>query len=193
MRSDKTVFTTGDVARICNVAPRTVSKWFDSGQLRGYRIPGSKDRRIPLEQLIRFMRAHGIPLGELEGGQTRVLILDTEWTFRDTLQAALADAGYDVHAADSAFEAGAYVQETKPHILLVDMSLPDVAAKPLMRFVHALDQANTPHVIAMRLGLTESEGQGLLQAGLDGFLAKPFEVRDLVAQIESLVASHANV
>ena len=33
------VFTTGQVAKICKVAPRTVSKWFDSGRLKGYRIP----------------------------------------------------------------------------------------------------------------------------------------------------------
>ena len=44
----KTIFTTGQVAKICKVAPRTVSKWFDSGRLRGYRIPGSQDRRIPV-------------------------------------------------------------------------------------------------------------------------------------------------
>ena len=54
MAKGKNVLTTGDVAKICNVAPRTVSKWFDSGKLRGYRIPGSKDRRIPLNELIRF-------------------------------------------------------------------------------------------------------------------------------------------
>ena len=62
----KKVFTTGQVAKICKVAPRTVSKWFDSGRLRGYRIPGSQDRRIPREQLIRFLKEHGMPLGELE-------------------------------------------------------------------------------------------------------------------------------
>ena len=55
----KKVFTTGQVAKICKVAPRTVSKWFDSGRLRGYRIPGSQDRRIPREQLIRFLKEHG--------------------------------------------------------------------------------------------------------------------------------------
>ena len=60
------VFTTGQVAKICKVAPRTVSKWFDSGRLKGYRIPGSQDRRIPREQLIRFLKEHGMPLGELE-------------------------------------------------------------------------------------------------------------------------------
>ena len=43
---EKEVLTTGEVAKICNVAARTVSKWFDSGQIEGYRIPGSKDRRI---------------------------------------------------------------------------------------------------------------------------------------------------
>ena len=61
----KKVFTTGQVAKICKVAPRTVSKWFDSGRLKGYRIPGSQDRRIPREQLIRFLKEHGMPLGEL--------------------------------------------------------------------------------------------------------------------------------
>ena len=60
----RTIFTTGQVAKICKVAPRTVSKWFDSGRLRGYRIPGSQDRRIPREHLIRFLKEHGMPLGE---------------------------------------------------------------------------------------------------------------------------------
>src|SRR5947199_7093143 len=72
----KDVLTTGEVAKICNVAPRTVSKWFDSGALHGYRIPGSKDRRIPLTQLIRFMKQHGNPPNGLMTGQTRGMIVD---------------------------------------------------------------------------------------------------------------------
>jgi len=60
-----TVFTIGQVAKICKVASRTVSKWFDSGRLRGYRIPGSQDRRIPREHLIRFLKEHGMPLDVL--------------------------------------------------------------------------------------------------------------------------------
>lgn len=56
------IFTTGQVAKICNVFPRTVCKWFDSGRLRGYRIPGSQDRRIPREHLLRFLREHGLAI-----------------------------------------------------------------------------------------------------------------------------------
>ena len=72
---EKDVLTTGEVAKICNVASRTVSKWFDSGQLRGYRIPGSKDRRIPVNSLVKFMKSHGIPMDGLMSGSTRVLIV----------------------------------------------------------------------------------------------------------------------
>ena len=75
---DKDVLTTGEVAKVCNVAARTVSKWFDSGQLHGYRIPGSKDRRIPVSSLTQFMRAHGIPMDGLMAGQTRVLVADDD-------------------------------------------------------------------------------------------------------------------
>ena len=57
----KKVFTTGQVSKIANVAPRTVSKWFDSGKLKGYRIPGSQDRRIPRANLIEFLDEHGMP------------------------------------------------------------------------------------------------------------------------------------
>src|SRR5262249_50495709 len=71
----KKVFTTGQVAKICKVAPGTVSKWFDSGRLKGYRIPGSQDRRIPREQLIRFLKEHGMPLGELEEEEWHKVLL----------------------------------------------------------------------------------------------------------------------
>jgi hypothetical protein len=52
--------TTGAVAAICDVAPRTVSKWIDKGLLPGWRIPGSKDRRVDAERLERFLIRHGI-------------------------------------------------------------------------------------------------------------------------------------
>ena len=61
MSKGKKVLTTGEVAEVCNVASRTVGKWFDGGLLKGYRIPGSLDRRIPAAELVRFMRAYGIP------------------------------------------------------------------------------------------------------------------------------------
>lgn len=59
---DKKVFTTGDVARICNVSVRTVQKWFDEGLLKGYKLPNSKDRRVQAEKLVEFMTKHDMPV-----------------------------------------------------------------------------------------------------------------------------------
>ena len=64
MAKGKKVLTTGQVAEICNVACRTVQKWFDSGLLAGYRIPGSRDRRITITEMRRFIREHNIPVSE---------------------------------------------------------------------------------------------------------------------------------
>jgi excisionase family DNA binding protein len=58
----KDVYTTGEAARLLCVAPRTVCKWFDSGRLKGFRVPGSQDRCIPREQLVRFITDHGLAL-----------------------------------------------------------------------------------------------------------------------------------
>jgi two-component system response regulator RpaA len=54
-RGDGSTLTTGAIARLCNVAPRTVSKWIDSGELKGHRLPGCQDRRVTREDLIAFM------------------------------------------------------------------------------------------------------------------------------------------
>lgn len=55
-------FTTGQIAKLFRVAPRTVSKWFDSGRMKGYRIPGSNDRRVPIECLRQFCKDHDLPV-----------------------------------------------------------------------------------------------------------------------------------
>ena len=103
MAKGKNVLTTGDVAKICNVAPRTVSKWFDKGQLKGYRIPGSKDRRIPVSELIRIMKVHNMPAAALPVGKIRVLIADGNSdaaSLADTLSSRI---DYDVEVVQSNF------------------------------------------------------------------------------------------
>src|SRR5438270_9279132 len=139
----KDVLTTGEVAKICNVAPRTVSKWFDSGALHGYRIPGSKDRRIPLNQLIRFMKQHGMPLNGLMTGCTRVLIVDGEGDIVDVLEKILEDeAKYEVEVAQGGFAAGLGAEKSRPHVILLDVHLSEVGAREVGKQVK--DNADLP-------------------------------------------------
>jgi len=190
MDKNKNVLTTGQVAKICNVAPRTVSKWFDTGQLRGYRIPGSKDRRIPLNQLVRFMRAYGIPLNGLDTGQKRVLIVDDEAELVDFLATALSgEAGYEVCTAGSAFEAGVIAESFKPHVIVVDVSLSDVEPRSLCRYIRQNAALQDTRLVAVSGAMTEGIGRSLQQEGFDGFLKKPFAVRQIVQTIEDATVS----
>src|SRR5262249_57135198 len=58
----KPYFTATEAAKLVRVAPQTVRRWLDSGRLRGDRAPDSAERRILREDLIQFMKQHGIPL-----------------------------------------------------------------------------------------------------------------------------------
>ncbi|HPD30010.1 MAG TPA: response regulator [Phycisphaerae bacterium] len=185
----KDVLTTGDVARICNVAPRTVSKWFDTGQLRGYRIPGSKDRRIPLAQLIRFMKAHGIPLDHLETGRPRILIVDADVDLARLLEKALEERfDYEVMVASSAFEAGALMEQCKPAVVLVDIDVPGIEGRVLFRFIAARGELQGTQVVAMGAAITDADRQSLLQQGYHNTIAKPFNVQQLAALVEESLA-----
>lgn len=186
MRPQKNVLTTGEVAKICNVAPRTVSKWFDAGHLRGYRIPGSKDRRIPLQQLVRFMRAHGLPLNGLDQSQLVVLVFDADVKWCDTLAAAFHQGGGDceVTTAATALEAGAAAQLAKPDVMVVDVDHPETSSTTVARFARSLE--TTPVLIGVACGLTEARGQALLQEGFDGYLSKPFDAASLLKLIAAI-------
>lgn len=186
MPIEKDVLTTGEVAKICNVAPRTVSKWFDSGSLRGYRIPGSKDRRIPLGELLKFMKVHGIPLEGLNSGRTRVLIVDDDREVVDVLRRVLTEqTNYDVATAGSAFEAGLACERFKPHVLLIDAHLGNDDAQAVAKLVHGSDSLQMTRILAMSSKLTDSQAHSLRSNGFEGFLRKPFQVRQVVEAIEA--------
>jgi excisionase family DNA binding protein len=191
MRSQTTkdVLTTGQVARICHVAPRTVSKWFDTGRLRGYRIPGSRDRRIPISQLRAFMRAHNMPLDELDGGRCRVMVLDA--TARQSEIAPLNETGhYDVRTAANGFEAGVLAQQFRPHVIVLATEEDTDEAMDLCDRIRRSADLQSTRVIAATSGLTPQRRQWFLARGFDGCLPRPFsqeQLRDAVEAVTNLL------
>ena len=182
---EKDVLTTGEVAKICNVASRTVSKWFDSGQLKGYRIPGSKDRRIPLSNLRKFMKSHGSPMDGLMSGNTRVLLVDQDEEVITTLRNILAEqTSYEVHTCGSAFAAGVECERFRPHVMLMDMHLSDSDGRTIAKFIQTADDLQGIKVIGMSGKLTDGQAAQLTHQGFDSALRKPFSVRQVIDAIE---------
>ena len=185
MEQGKDVLTTGQVAKICNVAPRTVSKWFDTGQLRGYRIPGSKDRRIPLSHLMRFMRANGIPLNGLDGGTTRIMLVDNNKEMLDTITKELTNDGrYEVRTAGCGFDAGLVAEQFRPHIIFMDLMLEDINVERICNIIRENTELQGVRIVAMTSNLSQGESQALLQQGFDSHLVRPFDIGQLIECIE---------
>jgi excisionase family DNA binding protein len=184
----KKVFTTGQVAKICKVAPRTVSKWFDSGRLRGYRIPGSQDRRIPREHLIKFLKEHGMPLGELEEeGWHKILIVGAEKLFIDRVQEMLPEAEeYKYEVANSGFEAGIQAESFHPDTIIIDLAMGRSEALQIAQNLRRNPQYEQTLIVALA-SEDEAAPETLVNYGFSEAFKKPFDVALLTERIQTLV------
>jgi excisionase family DNA binding protein len=190
----KKVFTTGQVAKICKVAPRTVSKWFDSGRLKGYRIPGSQDRRIPREQLVRFLKEHGMPLAELEDEtQSKLLLVGLDGTLAATLRERLPDTdGFKFEIAASGFEAGIQAESLHPDAIVIDLKLGRNEALQICQNLRKKPEYQNTILIAL-VGAEDLAGDGLAQQGFNEVFRKPFDVALLAERIRRMVAERKNL
>src|SRR3954453_2539412 len=173
----KKVFTTGQVAKICKVAPRTVSKWFDSGKLRGYRIPGSQDRRIPREQLIRFLKENNMPLCGLEQeGWHKILIVGAEPLFIERLRELLPeDEDYKYQVAHSGFEAGPLASSFHPDTIVIDHAMGRTEALLIAKTLRGNEAYKETLILALA-NEDEHEPEGLTTHGYNQAFKKPFDI-----------------
>ena len=114
----KDLFTTGEAAEICRVSQQTIIRCFDAGRLEGFRVPGSKFRRIPRQSLVKFMRDNSIPLDALESGKRKVLVVDDDPEIVELIVDILSrDGRFDVKTASSGYEAGIATQRFRPDLI----------------------------------------------------------------------------
>lgn len=183
----KAVFTSGEVAQICKISQQTVIRCFDNGRLKGFRVPGSKFRRVPRAELVRFMRDNNIPIENLESGKRRVLIVDDDPAIVDMLTDLLGrDGRFEVKSASNGFDAGALTKEYKPDILLLDYLLPDVNGNVVCQRVRNDPELAHTRIVIVSGAVAPSEIEKLQSAGADDFIKKPFDIDQLVARIAEL-------
>ena len=181
----KDVFTTGEVAKICRVVPRTVSKWIDAGHLKGYRLPGSNDRRVPVENLIRFLKERGMPLRGLEDYlRYRVLLVSVDATFDRLLRESLSKIeDYRFEYASSVFEFGTLVATMRPDVIVLDFSLGRRESIEIVRDLRKDDDYAATLIIGLA-SEDETEPEQLLEYGFNVVFKKPLDVAIIAKRIE---------
>lgn len=182
------VFTSGEVAVICGVSPDTVARWFDTGQLDGYRLGPGGDRRIPYDALRKFMLNHGIPLNRLEASVASILVVDDDPYYLDVIPEALNRAGeYRVFTASTGFDAGALVVEHNPDVIVLDIHLSDMDGRMVSKRVRERKETQSTRILGISGYLSDEEASRLQEFGFDGFLKKPFSLSELCERVEKLL------
>jgi len=184
----KTVFTTGEAAKICKVSQQTIIRCFDNGQLKGFRVPGSRFRRIPREALYKFMKDNGIPTDALESGKRKVLLVDDDIELVELMTKVLDDDGrFEVRVANNGFDAGMMVKEYRPDLIVLDVMLPDINGKEVCHRVRADPSLEDVRILCISGMIEEDKIHELKLSGADYFLHKPFDIEDLIEHMCSLL------
>lgn len=179
--STKTVFTTGEAAKICKVSQQTIIRCFDNGSLKGFRVPGSRFRRIPRDHLYSFMKENGIPTDALESGKRRLLVVDDDEDLVELIVDAFArDNRFDIKTANNGFAAGMLVKEFRPELIVLDVMLPDINGKEVCLRVRGDSTMKSCKIICISGMVEQDKIEDLINAGADEFMNKPFNVDDLV-------------
>jgi len=185
---NKDVFTTGEVAQICKVSQQTVIRCFDSGRLNGFKVPGSRFRRIPRESLILFMKTNGIPLDHLETGKKRVLVVDDDQAIVEMFTELLErDGRFEVETASTGFDAGVVTEHFRPDVMLLDFKLPDINGTAVCRTVRANRTYEHMKIIAVSGVADPDEVQELYDAGADDFIRKPFVISEVIDRVAEML------
>ncbi|MHB8827569.1 MAG: response regulator transcription factor [Acidimicrobiales bacterium] len=113
-----------------------------------------------------------------------LLVVDDEVSYRDALDVGLTHEGYRVVTAGSIAEARAAILETTPHLILLDVMLPDGSGIDLCR---ELTRESTTPVIMVSARSSEVDVVLGLEIGAADYVTKPYRLRELVARIRAVL------
>jgi len=178
-------YTTGEVAKLCQVTKRTVIKWIDGGRLAGYTIPGSKHRRVAAGDLQKFMRSSGIP-DHAGLVRPRILIVDDDLDLLELLKDALHEE-YDVDVASTALDAATRLAAFQPDVILLDIRLPDLSGLQVCRHFQSYKKARNVPILTMSAYGGEIDPHEVRLSGADDFLPKPLRLAELKQRIHAMV------
>jgi excisionase family DNA binding protein len=184
----KTVFTTGEAAKICKVSQQTIIRCFDNGSLKGFRVPGSRFRRIPRDQLFAFMRDNGIPTDALESSKRKLLIVDDDQELVELLVDTFErDGRFELKTANNGFDAGMLVKEFRPDLVVLDVMLPDINGKEVCQRVRNDETLDSVKIICISGMVEQDKIADLKASGANDFMQKPFTVDKLLDRVCDLL------
>jgi excisionase family DNA binding protein len=190
------ILTTFQAARLCGVSHKSIERWVDAGLLRGFRTPGGH-RRVHRVDLLEFIQRRrtaddGVnnSIGPEPSEAPRVLIVDDDpctcALYLKYFQSA-DPRGYRLEVASSGYEAGRRVERFRPHVVLLDLMMPDLDGFEVCRNILNDPELAATMVIAIT-GSEEMAARARMSGGFQGVFVKPVRLSQVREAVDSALA-----
>lgn len=190
MKNSKSIYSAGEVAKLCGVTHRTVVNWIQRDQLLAYKLPGTRgDNRITHEVLCSFLEKHSMPLPSAlkpkPTAEIDVLIVDDDLAMLNAIRRVCRRAGYTASLAHDGFEAGRLFEKFRPKLVTLDLQMPYMDGRQVLKQIRKQDQ-NTKIIVIS--AASEETLKHARQLGADEVMKKPFDNEQLITQMDTLLA-----
>lgn len=184
------ILTVYKASQYCSVSPKTIINWVDAGHIKAYRTVGGH-RRIRKPDLEAFMKQQGIPLPEADAGdeRKRILIVDDDPIIVETLVMALEEEAedYEIISASDGFEAGLQVNHFRPHLLILDIMMPDIKGYDVCKKIKENEETRDTKIIVLSAYLDDEKFKKMKEYGADLCFSKPLPLPKLKAEVARLL------
>ena len=123
---------------------------------------------------------------EVDRGTPSVLVVDDSSLFRRMAGGLIRDGiGCRVAYANDGIEALSLLESVEPSVVLTDIQMPRMDGVAATRAIRQLSGIRQPRIVALTANAMDSDRQACLNAGMEDFLSKPFQVSDLQDRLET--------
>lgn len=180
----KRFYTTGEVARYCEVDINTIKRWIRKGILQAFSTPQGHFR-VTRNDFIAFLRAHGFPYDPTYFGDGEssvdVLIIDDDPSQIDLLSSLLHSRNQSlrIESSTNGFDGYRRIDKHRPKLVLLDLKLPGMSGLELIRVLQDCDQLAATGIVVISSFLNEDIRCTLTNLGVQRIIPKPPEREQL--------------
>ena len=185
------IFTVFQASKYCSVSPKTIINWIEAGHIEAYRTVGGH-RRIKKFDLENFMQKQGIPIPDAKKDldeRKRILIVDDDAIIVETIVQALEEEAYNyeiISAADG-FEAGIQVNHFRPHLLILDIMMPDIKGYDVCKKIKETEETKDTKIIVLSAYMDDEKFKKMKEYGADLCFSKPLPLPQLKKEVANIL------
>ncbi len=184
------ILTVFKASKQCSVSPKTIINWIESGHITAYKTVGGH-RRIKKTDLVAFMTKQGIPIPEDTPVEERIriLVVDDDPIIVETIVQSLEEDehDYEVISASDGFEAGIQVSHFKPHLLILDIMMPDIKGYEVCKKIKSDEETKDIKIIVLSAYLDDDKFKKMKEHGADVCFSKPLPLPQLKEEVARLL------